>query len=599
MVRRTLLSFAVLTWASLSFAQAPPAQQPPQQPARDTSAQKASLPTASISGSVVGSDNGRPVKRARILATAPELQGSRAVMTDDSGHFEITALPAGRYTITVSKPGYISLSYGQRRPLQAGTPLQIADGQQIKAIDFSLPRGGAIAGRILDEDGEAMVGANVRVMRYQYMQGDRRLVPVATGMSDDKGNYRVWNLLPGDYYVSATARGMGLLPGIAVLDQVAQAMGRGGAGGGRGGNMGGGRGGALAGLLGQGQDDQDAITYAPTYFPGVGSIAEAKPVTVGISQEVLDITFGMQLVRTWRISGHVMSATGTPAYAGTISLTPDGAGTGGRGQIGTTYGGRIEWDGGFTIANVPPGRYTLRATGARDDVPQFAQQPLTVGGDLTDVVIALAAGASLSGTLSFPSASSPPDPSTIRITAPPADPDGFYANGAGRVDKTGHFTMDGVPSGPRFIRANGARGWTLRSVMIGGRDVIDTPVVVQSGQAIGDITLVFTDKMTQVSGVVVNDQNAPVSEYTVLAFPTDATLWRPQSRQIMTTRPDQNGKYQLRGLPPGEYYLATVDPAIQGEWFEPAFLDQQRPGAVRITLSDGDSKTQDFKVSQR
>ena len=90
-----------------------------------------------------------------------------------------------------------------------------------------------------------------------------------------------------------------------------------------------------------------------------------------------------------------------------------------------------------------------------------------------------------------------------------------------------------------------------------------------------------------------------MAEYTVLAFPTDATLWRPQSRQIMTTRPDQNGKYQLRGLPPGEYYMATVDPAVQGEWFEAAFLDQQRPGAIRITLSDGDVKTQDFKVSQR
>jgi Carboxypeptidase regulatory-like domain len=602
MVRRTLLSLVVLAWTSLSFAQAPPAQQPPQQPARDTSAQKAALPTASIVGRVVGAENGRPVKRARILATAPELQGSRAVMTDDSGNFEITALPAGRYTITVSKTGYISLSYGQRRPLQAGTPLQVADGQQIKGIDFSLPRGGAIAGRILDEDGEAMVGASVRVMRYQYMQGDRRLVPVATGMSDDKGNYRVWNLLPGDYYVSATARGAGLLPGIAVLDQVAQAAGRlGGAGGGRGAgaNFGGGRGGALATLFGQGQDDQEPVAYAPTFFPGVGSIAEAKAVTVGISQEVLDISFSLQLVRTSRISGHVMSASGTPTYGGTISLTPEGAGTAGRGQIGTTYGGRIDWDGSFTIANVPPGRFTLRATGARDDVPQFAQQPLSVGGDVTDLVVALATGASISGTLSFPSASSPPDPTTIRITAPPADPDGFYANGAGRVDKTGRFAMDGIPSGPRFIRANGARGWTLKSVLIGGRDVIDTPVVVQSGQAIGDITLVFTDKMTQVSGVVTNDQNAPVSEYTVLAFPTDATLWRPQSRQIMTTRPDQNGKYQLRGLPPGEYYMATVDPAVQGEWFEPAFLDQQRPGAIRITLSDGDVKTQDFKVLQR
>jgi hypothetical protein len=87
-----------------------------------------------------------------------------------------------------------------------------------------------------------------------------------------------------------------------------------------------------------------------------------------------------------------------------------------------------------------------------------------------------------------------------------------------------------------------------------------------------------------------------VPEFTVLAFATDSTLWRPLSRQIMTARPDQTGKYRIRGLPPGEYYLATVDPAQQGEWFEPAYLDEHRGGAARIVLSDGDVKTKDFKV---
>src|SRR5439155_415019 len=83
---------------------------------------------------------------------------------------DLTELPAGRYTLTVSKSGFISLSYGQRRPLQAGTPLQLGDGQQLKGVDFQLPRGSAIAGRVLDEDGDAMPGVAVRVMRYQYQQ---------------------------------------------------------------------------------------------------------------------------------------------------------------------------------------------------------------------------------------------------------------------------------------------------------------------------------------------------------------------------------------------------------------------------------------------
>src|SRR5471032_380570 len=153
------------------------------------------------------------------------------MLTDDAGVFDLTELPAGRYTVTVSKSGFVSLTYGQRRPLQAGTPLQIADGQQLKGIDFQLPRGSVIGGHVLDEDGDSMPGVTVRVMRYQYLQGERRLTPAGTGQTDDKGQYRVWGLMPGDYYVNAVARGG---------NGGGPFGGPGGFGGGRGGGRGGG-----------------------------------------------------------------------------------------------------------------------------------------------------------------------------------------------------------------------------------------------------------------------------------------------------------------------------------------------------------------------
>src|SRR6185295_19753308 len=76
-----------------------------------------------------------------------------------------------------------------------------------KGIEFQLPRGSVISGHVLDEDGDAMPGVVVRVMRYQYLQGQRRLTPAGNGQTDDKGQYRVWGLMPGDYYVNAVARG--------------------------------------------------------------------------------------------------------------------------------------------------------------------------------------------------------------------------------------------------------------------------------------------------------------------------------------------------------------------------------------------------------
>ena len=153
--------------------------------------------------------------------------------------------------------------------------------------------------------------------------------------------------------------------------------------------------GNTAALIGGPGEDQDRLSYAPTYFPGVASITEARSVAVGVSQEVLDIDFGLQLVRTSRVSGHVENPDGTRPSGGNVNLTPDGA-AGGRGALGTNYGSRINWDGSFSIGNVPPGRYTLRARSNDSDTPLSASQPLSVGGgDLANVSVMLSTGGSL------------------------------------------------------------------------------------------------------------------------------------------------------------------------------------------------------------
>src|SRR5437762_6940524 len=108
---RAVLCVCLCTPAALA-AQGRSGQQ--QQPARDTSAQKSTTPTptGSIAGHVAAADNGKPLKRARVLVTAAELPGGRAAMTDETGAFEISELPAGRYTVAVSKSGFIAPTYG-------------------------------------------------------------------------------------------------------------------------------------------------------------------------------------------------------------------------------------------------------------------------------------------------------------------------------------------------------------------------------------------------------------------------------------------------------------------------------------------------------
>src|SRR5262249_30438086 len=157
-------------------------------------------------------------------------------------------------------------------------------------------------------------------------QGDRRLAPAGQAQTDDRGVYRVWGLNPGDYYISATAQGENLGAG----------RGRGAPNGGRGGFAGRGRGGLDP------DEDQGKLMYAPTYYPGVGSVADARSVTVGVSQEVLGIDFGLQLVRTARVSGHVENPDGSRPTNGNVSLIPQNRSGAGRGNFGMSYGSRIE-----------------------------------------------------------------------------------------------------------------------------------------------------------------------------------------------------------------------------------------------------------------
>jgi hypothetical protein len=564
---------AILALSVSASGQSLSATPPVQQPARDTPASLAAVPkpTGRMIGRVVAADNGHPIKRARVLVTAAELPGGRGVLTDDVGVFDITELPAGRYTVNVSKVGFVTLSYGQRRPLQAGTPLQLGDGQQLKGVDFRLPRGSVVAGHLVDEDGEPMPGATVSVMRYQYLQGDRRLVSAGTSQTDDKGQFRIWGLMPGDYYVSAVARNFAFGPG-----------GRGGFGG-RGGNAG----------RGNFVGDDENVAYAPTYFPGAESIDQAKPIVVGLSQEVLDINFSLRLVRTARIDGRVLNPDGTPVSAGNVQLLADSART--RGQIGVRYGGRIDWDGAFAIGNVPPGRYTLLARADDAEALEYGAQPIAItGDDLDDVTVIVSPGATITGKVVFATTAAPPDYTQVRVVAAPTE-QGIEGPAQSRAEKDGTFSIRGIAAGPHLIRTQGSlRGWMLESVTVGGRDATDTPLDLRSGQNLANVIVTFTDKISEITGTLTNKEGAPVVEYTVLAFPTDSSLWHAQARQIMTARPDQTGKYTLRGLPPGEYYLVAVDPAEQGEWFEPAYLDAHRSGASRVTISEGDTKTHDF-----
>ena len=130
--------------------------------------------TGRIRGRILSSETGGPVRRAQVQISGPDI-GSKAAMTDAEGRYEFRDLPAGRFNLSVTKSGFVSMQYGQKRPFEPGRPIELAEAQPLDKADVSLPRGSVLSGRVLDEFGEPVADASVEAMRLQFLNGRRRL----------------------------------------------------------------------------------------------------------------------------------------------------------------------------------------------------------------------------------------------------------------------------------------------------------------------------------------------------------------------------------------------------------------------------------------
>lgn len=219
-------------------------------------------------------------------------------------------------------------------------------------------------------------------------------------------------------------------------------------------------------------------------------------------------------------------------------------------------------------------------------------------GDEVQVSLTPVAGVALSGAITLEAAG----------TALPRGFDGFRVNpspmGAalvggrggrgGTPNERGEFTISDMMPGRYWLRASGPRGWTMKAIYVEGREATDEPIEVK-GDNISGVNVIFTDKVSSVAGTVRDAKGAPAANMTVVLFAQDEKLWYPQSRHIDAARTTADGVYRIAALPPGRYVAVAVEDVEQGEWFDPAFLEQIISNGVRLTLGEGEQKTQDLK----
>jgi Carboxypeptidase regulatory-like domain len=646
----TASGLALLGWVGLQLpagarsgepapaAQAPPrdARPAPVQP-RDPGGvtQAMAAGKGAISGLVVVAGTGQPARRARVNLSGADGIGSRSATADDSGGFLFAALPAGRFSLSASKTGYIEGSFGQKIPGRSGTPIQLADGQKLQ-VQLQVWRGSVITGTLLDEHGEAIPNTPVRVLRYALQAGQRTVQQAGGGQTDDRGIYRIFGLRPGEYLVTAMPRNNS--PQAVMAEQRGQVesmlqraaeIGAENADQAR----------SLAERAAQMRvalsaavvEDEQPTGYAPVYYPGTTSPASAATIVLGPSEEKSGVDFQYQVVPVSRIEGVVTGGGAQLPSNVQIVLVNSGFHVPGLNPVDT----RADAQGAFRISNVPPGQYTLvgRATvGAGREGGPAARGVTPAGGrgellgrgragmlqgdqirfwgsvdvaldgrNLSNVVLTLHPGVPVSGRVAFDGASPPPaDLSRLRVSLQPITAPGTFVEtgppAAGPVEADGRFTIRSVVPGRYRLTASGAgAGWIVGSSTLDGQEALEFPAEIKGAVASAMVT--FIDRQSEVSGIVTNSQSQPVTDYTLVLYPADQRYRVPYSRRIFTTRPATDGRFTFRNVPAGEYRLAPVLDPEPGAWSDPEFLEQLDGRAIVVPIAEGEKKEQSIRVA--
>jgi hypothetical protein len=611
-----------------------------------------------VSGRVVDAGTGRPIPGAVVRpAGAATIDPARPVLTNASGQFVVRGLRKGSLVLTATKGGYVDATYGQRRPGGSTQPIPVGNGERIKDLEIRMWKQGVITGTVVDEAGEPVVGVRVASFQRSFVAGRRRYSASRTGLTDDRGVYRIAPLMPGDYVVAVPNRQ------TSIPTEVMDVFFGGRSSGGEAQRIELGRelnrlGSAIVPAGSEHAIGVGAVTvplppgtatpmsrangglmiYPTLFYPAASSVAQALPVTVRSGEERGGIDLQLQSARSVRVSGMLVAPEGMASHVG-IRLLP----------AGETIVDDIEAaaamtdaTGAFTFVGVPPGQYVLSvvrvprpppdlgdtnrltvSTGSVSvatpappppgrtpptpipvDATWCALIPLGVGAeDLTNVMVPLRAGPRMSGRVEFDGTAPKPDAASIaslRITLDPADgspADHELAFQTGHPDENGQFTTFGVPPGRYVVNVTGISfpGWVFKEALYQGRDLSDLPIDMRSADISG-VVLTFTDRPASLGGVVRNNGNVD-GDAVVLAYPVDANAWSSSGarpRRMRTTRAGKDGVYSLTNLAAGEYYVVAVREDNLGEWQDPSLLQSLTRVAQQTRLVDGEQKSQDL-----
>jgi len=552
--------------------------------ARDAGAAK---PRTAIIDGVLSSDgDGKsPVRHAVMLLRGAGVQPDMETTTDERGYFQFTQLPPGQFTIGASKPAFIPVSYGARKPGQPGTPIALAEAQHL-TIAMAMKRGGVIAGRVSGIDGLASQGTLLWILSVKTVRGER-VVDANNGRTtplNDRGEFRAFGLRPGEYVIACDPKvgwtdvrmattaewAWAHLPGDQALRSPSPVPG-------------------------------STWGYASVYYPGTTDLSAASTIAVDAGEERQGVDFSIELTPTATASGVITDGNGAPVSGVRLSLAKMPATVLTRSG---THQVAVSADGRFWAPGLAPGRYQFSATSQAVGAPfRWAALDFVVNGeDIRGLALTLEPGLSIAGRVELRAGGSTTlqAPASVSVSARAVALAGQPAVSSPAVTSSadGHFVIPNLMPG-RYRLSVGvpaASGWFARSAMLADQDLIDAPIDLQPGSTVTDVIVTVTDRPARLGGRLVNSDGSAGSDLNVVIFTADPSLWNEDARRIRQTHTSTTGQYAFGGLPPGDYYVTAVAEIAAEDLGDPAFYASLAPAATKITIAEGENRTLDLRV---
>lgn len=532
-----------------------------------------------LAGRVVDAISGGPVREANLTITvfaSDAGAGGRgrrpsrfSTTSDAQGNFLFDNLPPGQYQLSGDKTGYVRSNYGADRS-RAASPLEGAPGKKITGIDFQLMPQAIIAGRILNEFGEPMANAQVRLMRLTgYFR--KATGGAGGGMTNAVGEFLLGNLAPGRY--------------VLVADYRTRRFGR--------------RGAAV-------EEQKDDSGYLPTYYPGTTEEEAASAISVKAGQQVRGIDLWLQKGEFYRVSGRVSGDTSTEGSGRLrILLRPE---QGGAFMVGPGFGGAAtRADATFEISDVQPGSYILTALSFGGNMrPQtLTRVPVSVTDhDIEGIVIPGTPHppATITGKITMEGSSNTVPRATVSLQ-PLGLAMPFRGRGSGlgngnrngdvRIQPDGTFTIENVPAGKYDLQVSPQDSGYVKSITAGGADVLKNGIDLSEGSTVPPVEIVINPKSGTIEGTVKQgDEPQPGAYVTLLPDPLPAD----SQRLRISTTSDDGGHFSFQGVAPGDYLVYAWQERFPLRIIDAADLQPYTSFGASATVEESAKKQVELQV---